>query len=133
VETTSANPELFQEQVASLLVQPLEAQSVVLSSGPRIFDTASPLRIPKLTSGASVGFVGESEQIPEGDVDFDEVKLMPSDRKSLKVLIRFSNELLDAMAVAHANEVEPSRWFISGSDFFALRKLKATGTGEYLI
>jgi HK97 family phage major capsid protein len=47
-----------------------------------------------LTSGASVGFVGEGEQIPEGDVDFDEVKLMPSDRKSLKVLIRFSNELL---------------------------------------
>jgi HK97 family phage major capsid protein len=93
-ETTSANPELLQEQVARLLVQPLEAASVVLSSGVRIFDTANPLRIPKLTSGATVGFVGEGEQIPEGDVDFDEVKLMPSDRKSLKVLIRFSNELL---------------------------------------
>lgn len=52
-ETTAANPELLQEQVASLLVQPLEAASVVLSSGPRIFDTASPLRIPKLMSGAN--------------------------------------------------------------------------------
>jgi HK97 family phage major capsid protein len=94
VETTTANPELLQEQVAQLLVQPLEAASVVLSSGVRIFDTSSPLRIPKLTAGATVGFVGESELIPEADVDFGEVKLMPSDRKSIKTLIRFSNELL---------------------------------------
>ena len=76
-ETTTANPELLQEQVASLLVQPLEAASVVLSSGPRIFDTASPLRIPKLTSGASVGFVAEGGEIPEAGVDFGEVVLMP--------------------------------------------------------
>lgn len=94
VETTAANPELLQEQVADLLVQPLEAASFVLSSGVQIFDTAGPLRIPKVASGATVGFVGESELIPEGDVDFDEVSLMPSDRKSLKILIRFSNELL---------------------------------------
>ena len=93
-ETTTANPELLQEQVASLLVQPLEAASVVLSSGPRIFDTASPLRIPKLTSGASVGFVAEGGEIPEAGVDFGEVVLMPSTRTSLKCLIRFTNELL---------------------------------------
>ncbi|MBF6330266.1 phage major capsid protein [Nocardia transvalensis] len=94
VETTTANPELLRDQVASLLVQPLEAASVVLASGPRIFDTAAPLRIPKLVSGAPVGFVGEGELIPEGDVDFAEITLMPTDRKSLKVLIRFTNELL---------------------------------------
>lgn len=94
VETTAVNPELLQEQVADLLVQPLEAASFVLSSGVQIFDTAGPLRIPKVASGATVGFVGESELIPEGDVDFDEVSLMPSNRKSLKILIRFSNELL---------------------------------------
>jgi len=93
-QVTSAHPELLQEQVANLLVQPLEAASVVLSSGVRIFDTASPLRIPKLASGATVGFVGEGELIPEADVDFDEVRLMPSDRKSIKTLIRFTNELL---------------------------------------
>ena len=58
-ETTTANPELLQTQVAQLLVQPLEAASVVLASGVRIFDTAGPLRIPKLTAGASVGFVAE--------------------------------------------------------------------------
>jgi hypothetical protein len=75
-------------------VQPLEAASVVLASGVRIFDTNGPLRIPKLVSGAAVGFVAESAQIPEADVDFGEVSLMPSTLKSLKVLIRFSNELL---------------------------------------
>ena len=88
-ETTTANPELLQTQVANLLVQPLEAASVVLSSGAQIFDTASPLRIPKLTTGATVGFVGEGELIPEADVDFGEVTLMPSTRKSIKTLIRF--------------------------------------------
>jgi HK97 family phage major capsid protein len=93
-ETTTANPELLQTQVAQLLVQPLEAASVVLASGVRIFDTSGPLRIPKLTAGASVGFVAESALIPEADVDFGEVSLMPSTLKSLKVLIRFSNELL---------------------------------------
>ena len=82
------------DQVAQLLVQPLEAASVVLASGVRIFDTSGPLRIPKLTAGASVGFVAESALIPEADVDFGEVSLMPSTLKSLKVLIRFSNELL---------------------------------------
>ncbi len=93
-ETTTANPELLQTQVASLLVQPLEAASVVLASGVRIFDTAGPLRIPKLTAGASVGFVAEGGLIPEADVDFGELALMPSNRTSLKVLIRFTNELL---------------------------------------
>jgi hypothetical protein len=46
-------PSYSQTQVAQLLVQPLEAASVVLGSGVRIFDTG-PLRIPKLTAGASV-------------------------------------------------------------------------------
>lgn len=93
-ETTTTNPELLREQVSSLLIQPLEAASVVLAAGPRIFDTASPLRIPKLVSSTEPEWVGESELIPEHDVDFDEVKLMPTDRKSVKTLIRFSNELL---------------------------------------
>lgn len=94
VETTANNPELLQEQVASLLVEPLEAQSVVLAAGPRIFDTASPLRIPKLVGSGEASWTGEGELITEHDVNFDEVRLMPTDRKSVKTLIRFSNELL---------------------------------------
>lgn len=192
VETTTANPELLTEQVSSLLIQPLEAQSVVLSSGVRIFDTAEPLRIPKLITSTDPSWVGEGELIPEHDVDFDEVRLMPTDRKSIKTLIRFTNELLrqsvigldavlkarlvsdvarkldtafltgdgadnsvtgiinqpgvqtgtldasdpdsllDALALASAAEVTPNRWFISGADFFTLRKLK-DADGKYLI
>lgn len=191
-ETTTANPTLVGEQVASLLVQPLEAASVVLSAGPRIFNSSEPLRIPKITAGAAVGVVGESELIPEADVQFNEVKLMPSDRKSIKTLIRFSNELarqsvigldatlkqrlvtdvsntldtelltgagtdggitgiteqpdtqqatldvtdtdslLDALAMAYAAEVTPTRWFFSGADFTALRKLK-DAQGHYIL
>lgn len=40
--------------------------------------------------------------------------------------------LLDALALASAAEVTPNRWFLSGADFFTLRKLKSTD-GKYLI
>ena len=193
VASTTNTSELIQEQVASLLVQPLEAASVVLSSGPRIFDSSEPLRIPTLTSGFSPGFVGENELIPDDDdAQFSHISLMPSNRKSIKSLIRFSNEVLrqssdsldavlkqrlvndvsnalddalltgtgasnsitglinqpgvqtglldttdtdgflDALALAHAAEVEPTRWFMSGADFFAVRKLK-DNDGHYIV
>ena len=93
-QSTADHPELLHEQVASLLVEPLEAQSVVLAAGPRIFDTASPLRIPKLVGSGEASWTGENELITEHDIDFDEVRLMPTDRKSVKTLTRFSNELL---------------------------------------
>lgn len=93
VDTTTA-PELTAEQVQRILVAPLEAESVFLASGPRIFDTAGPIRIPKLGGPITdPGWTGENTQIPERDVDFDEIELLPSTMKSVKVLTRFSNEL----------------------------------------
>lgn len=93
LNTTDA-PELLQEQVSSLLLEPLEAASIVLAAGPRTFDTASPLRIPKLVGSGTPAWVGESEQIPDNyTASFDEVRLMPEDRKSVKVITRYSNEL----------------------------------------
>ena len=75
-ETTAANPELLVDQVASLWVQPLEAASVVLSSGPRIFDTSGVLRIPKLVSGQLRRSFGEGGDVPDtANVDFDELTL----------------------------------------------------------
>lgn len=91
--TTNAT-ELTQEQVVKTLVQPLTAKSVFLAAGPRIFDTAGPLRIPK--NGATFtdpAWHGENELITEKDVDFDELQLMPSTMKSVKVITRYSNEL----------------------------------------
>jgi HK97 family phage major capsid protein len=88
-------PELTAEQVQRILVQPLEAASVFLASQPRIFDSnGSQIRVPKL--GGPIddpGWTGESEPIPEKDADFDEVVLLPSTMKSVKVITRFSNEL----------------------------------------
>lgn len=191
-ENTTANPELLQEQVSNILIQPLEAESIILNSGVQIFDTASPLRIPKLVSSSDPAWTAEGAQITEHDVDFDEVSLMPTDRASVKTIIRFTNELLrqsvigldsvlktrlvsdvsrkldtaflagdgatgsvtgiinqagvqegvldasdpdsllDALALAHAAEVTPNRWILSGDDFFALRKLK-DADNKYLI
>lgn len=98
--STATATELTQEQVAKILVKPLEAESKFLAAGPRIFDTASPLRIPKLGGQTVVTWVGENEQIPEANPDFDEVELLPSTMKSLKTLTRYSNELARQAVVA---------------------------------
>ncbi len=52
VASTTSAPELTQEQVQRILIQPLQAASVFLASGPRIFDVtaAGPVRIPKFVS-----------------------------------------------------------------------------------
>ncbi len=92
--STATAPELTAEQVQRILVQPLEQASAFLAAGPRLFDSAGPLRIPKLGGPVTdPGWTGENELIPERDVTFDEVSLLPSTMKSVKVLTRFSNEL----------------------------------------
>jgi HK97 family phage major capsid protein len=129
-ETTAANPELLADQVASLLVQPLEAASVVLSSGPRIFDTAGVLRIPKLVSGSTVSFVGEGSEIPDtADVDFDEMLLMPTERKSLKTILRFTNELV-RQSVIGINAVLKARLVKDVSDALDDALLKGDGSSD---
>lgn len=100
IEVTSGNTTLLQSQVADLLVQPLAQESTFLAAGPKIFDTSDQLRIPRIASGVTAGFVAEGAQISDGDVAFDEVTLLPSTLKSLKVLCRFSNEMARQSVVA---------------------------------
>lgn len=99
VSTANAT-ELTQEQVAKILVQPLAEKSVFLAAGPRIFDTAGPLRIPKAGGPVDPDWTGENELITEKDVAFDEIQLLPSTMKSLKVITRYSNELARQSVVA---------------------------------
>ncbi len=99
VSTTTA-PELTAEQVQTVLVKPLEAASTFLAAGPRIIDTAGPLRLPKLGGPTSPSWHGENEQITEVDPTFDEITLLPSTMKSIKTLTRFSNELARQSVIA---------------------------------
>lgn len=83
VMNTTTAPELTAEQVQRTLVQPLEATSTFLASGPRIFDSSNQIRIPKMGGAITdPGWTGENEQIPERDVAFDEVTLLPSTRRA---------------------------------------------------
>jgi HK97 family phage major capsid protein len=99
IEVTSGNTTLIQSQVASLLVQPLEQASTFLAAGPVVLDSSSPLRVPRIASGTAAGFVAEGAQISDGDVAFDEVTLLPSTLKGLKVLVKLSNELIRTSVV----------------------------------
>jgi HK97 family phage major capsid protein len=139
IETTSANSTLLQSQVASLLVQPLEQASTFLAAGPTIIDSASPVRVPRVASGVTAGFVAEGAQITDGDVAFDEIQLMPSSLKSLKVLVKVSNELirqsvvgLDAVLRTRlvtdvANALDAAMWDGTGASNTIKGILKQTG------
>lgn len=99
-QTTTTLSTLQQSQIQSLLVKPLEAESVFLASGPKIIDTNGPIRIPRISAGLTVGFVAEGGTIPETSVGMDEVTMLPSTLKSLKVLSRVTSEVLRSSAVA---------------------------------
>lgn len=99
IEVTSGNSTLIQSQVSSLLVQPLEQASTFLAAGPVILDSSSPVRVPRIVNGVTAGFVAEGAQISDGAVAFDEVTLLPSTMKGLKVLVKLSNELIRTSVV----------------------------------
>ena len=189
IEVTSGNSTLIQSQVSDLLVQPLEQASTFLAAGPVVLDSSSPVRVPRVVNGVTAGFVAEGAQISDGDVAFDEVTLLPSTLKGLKVLVKLSNELIrtsvvglesvlrtrlvtdvanaldaalwdgagtsnsvkgilrqtgiatgtldltdadsliDGIATAQANKVNPTHWAMTSASFAALRKLKIANAG----
>lgn len=100
LESTTNATELTSEQVLTTLVRPLEATSQFLAAGPRIVDTAGPLRIPKMGGATSPAWHGQNEQITEVDPTFDELHLLPSTMESIKTLTRYSNELARQSVVA---------------------------------
>lgn len=95
VNNTASAKQLIEDQVKGILVEPLEAASVVLNAGPTVFNSSEPLRLKTLEEGFEPGLVGEGELIPDGgEASFGEIKLMPTERKSIKTIIRVSNELI---------------------------------------
>lgn len=93
IDTTNVT-ELTAEQVQSILVQPLAQASTFLAAGPRIFDTnGSSIRIPKQAAATAPAWHGENAPITEVTPDFGEVTLLPDTMQSVKVLVKFSNEL----------------------------------------
>lgn len=127
VSTVTAS-ELTQEQVAKILVQPLAEKSVFLSAGPRLFDTAGPLRIPMAGAAVDPDWTGENELITEKDVDFDEMGLLPSTMKSLKVITRYSNELA-RQPVISLDQAIKDRLVNGVADKLDAQLLGATGDG----
>ena len=102
--TTASN--LIVDQVSTLLIEPLEAASVVLAAGPTMFNSSEPLRIPTFTDGFDPQWVGENELIPEDDAAFGEIELMPTDRKSIKTITRVSNELIRMAKIGVSNVLQ---------------------------
>ena len=97
---------VIQDQVSTMLVEPLEAASVVLAARPTIFNSSEPLRIPTLEAGVDPEWTAENALIAEDEATFGEIALMPSDRKSIKVITRVSNELIRAAKIGVSTVLE---------------------------
>lgn len=91
---------LIQSEVQNMLVQPLEAASVFLSTGPRIIDSAVPVRIPSLESSTGADYVAENGAIPEDNPELSEIGLLPTARPAVKVIVKLSNEARNQSAVS---------------------------------
>lgn len=100
LDSTTNATELVAEEVANILIRPLEDVSQFLAAGPRIIDTAGPLRVPMLGGATAPAWHGQNEQISEVDPDFDELSLLPSTMQSIKTLTRYSNELSRQSVIA---------------------------------
>ena len=94
IQTAATQPTLTAAEVAQLLVQPLEQASTFLSAGPQIIDSAGPVRIPRIASGATAAFTAPGTAITESNVTHDEVQLLPADLRGIKAISVLSNELL---------------------------------------
>jgi len=120
---------LTPERVIPVLFQPLAARSVVMAATPpeRVFDAegGAPVRVPRIASITLADpWRSENTLIAEVDPAYDELLLLPTSLKSLKVLHRLSNELArnsvgnvetligDAFIAAVAREVD--RAFLTG-------------------
>jgi HK97 family phage major capsid protein len=96
--TAAGGGVLTPERVIPVLFDPLAAKSVVLQAIPRsnIFDAGggAPVRVPRIASiNLADPWRSENTQIAEVDPVYDELTLLPTSLKSLKVLHRLSNEL----------------------------------------
>lgn len=102
--TSTTAHELIREQVLAVLA-PLKEQSVFLAAGPRIIDTAGPLRIPfgPTFDAGPVVLTAEAEEIPEIEAAWTDMQMLPSTMKSFKRIHRYTNEITRMSAVA----VEP--------------------------
>lgn len=80
--------------VQSVLVAPLQAASIFLSSGVPITDSANPVKFPKAPSpNLQVAYVPENTQIPEISPTFDNLTLLPDTMQPLGGIEKFSRQL----------------------------------------
>ncbi|MGD9696499.1 MAG: phage major capsid protein [Thermoleophilia bacterium] len=105
---------LERETVIAELVAPLMASTVTLESGIGVYlaDPGVPIRIPRVGDLAPDGsyWASENASVTEATTEIDHVVLLPSELKSVKVIVRVSNEFLKRSAVPEVmtNVFEPT-------------------------
>ena len=95
--TTADGGAITTEEITGIIGQPLEAATVMLQAKPRMVKSNGgvPVRIPQVDNFELADpWRAENTEIGEDDPSFDDLTLLPTNRKSMKVLTRLSNELI---------------------------------------
>jgi HK97 family phage major capsid protein len=83
--------------VVPSISEALRPSSVVLSAGAQVLELAPNVRVPKITSGMALHWLGESEECPESDITYGDVALVP---RRCAGWLTISNQLLIQSALA---------------------------------
>ncbi|PHA62867.1 phage major capsid protein [Bacillus wiedmannii] len=96
LQTTSQGGAVIPENVEGTIVLKMEESSPVFARARKFPSVDGNLKIAKETSETVAGFVGEGENVLEGKISFDEVKL---NQKRVGAAISLSNQLINDVAV----------------------------------
>lgn len=94
--TTADGGAVIPENVEGTIVLKMEETSPVFAKARKFASQGGTLKIAKETSDTVAGFVGEGNDIKEGSISFDEVKLT---QKRVGAAISLSNQLINDAAV----------------------------------
>ncbi len=84
--TTSAAAILTPEEVAQLVILPLQQASVAMQAGTVVTINSHVLRVPRVVTDVAAGFVAEGAEIPATDASVDQLEITPAKLASLSVI-----------------------------------------------
>ena len=123
LQMTTQGGALMPENVEGSIILKMEESSPVFARARKFASVAGSLKIAKETSGTVAGFVGEGENVMEGAISFDDVKLT---QKRVGAAISLSNQLINDAA---ANVVDYSINLLSRRAAKAVEKSVLNGVG----
>lgn len=124
LQTTTEGGAIIPETVEGTIIEKMEETSPVFAKARKFPSVAGTLKIAKENANTTVGFVGEGDNVGEGAIGFEEVRLT---QKRVGAAISLSNQLVNDSAI---NIVDYSAKLLAKRAGKAVEKSILTGSEE---